>query len=69
MVVKNEEWKEHWEKYLETQQTVPWKEQTSENGPIKINLGEIDFYIPPLLGIDAESMNSIRKHNAKIGIF
>jgi hypothetical protein len=62
MVVKQDEWKENWENYLKTR-------EVGEKEPIQLNLRDIDFYIPPLLGIDAESMNSIRKHNAKIGIF
>lgn len=34
-----------------------------------INLGEIDFIIPPLLGATPESFKAIQKHNAKKGIF
>lgn len=69
--MKQEEWKQQWEKYLAEKHkgTVPWEEQGGDNGPIKINLGEIDFYIPPLLGVDAESMKAIAKHNAKHRIF
>lgn len=63
MALIDDTWKEHWEQYLKTH-NLSEKEES-----FKINLRDIDFYIPPLLGIDAESMNSIRKHNAKIGIF
>lgn len=62
-----DDWKANWESYLEANKDAPWN--TSSNGPIKLNLGEIDFYIPPLLGIDAESMRAIQKHNAKKRIF
>jgi hypothetical protein len=63
------DWKEHWESYLNNHQTVPWETQQGENGPIKINLGDIDFYISPLLGTTPESMKAIQKHNAKVTIF
>ena len=62
-MVVNTEWKTNWEEYLKLH-NLNEKEES-----FKINLGEIDFFIPPLLGINAESMNAIRKHNAKIGIF
>jgi hypothetical protein len=41
----------------------------SSNGPYLINLGEIDFLIPPLLGSDVKSFKSLKKENAKKGIF
>jgi hypothetical protein len=47
-----DDWKEHWNAYLREK----YGSEIPE-GPLKINLGEIKFYIPPLLGIDATSMN------------
>jgi hypothetical protein len=69
--MNNDDWKISWEKYLAEKHkgTVPWEEQSGENGPIKIDLGDIDFYIPPLLGTTPESMKAIQKHNAKHRIF
>ena len=64
-----DDWKVNWEAYLEKRKDAPWNKPQQVNGPIKINLGEIDFYIPPLLGVDAESMKAIQKHNAKKRIF
>lgn len=54
----------NWENYLKSKfgNNIP-------DGPIKIDLAEIDFVIPPLLGTTVESMKTISKHNAKIGIF
>jgi hypothetical protein len=58
------DWVEHWEAYLEKKfnGSIP-------DGAIQIDLGEIDFYIPPLLGTTADSYKAICKHNSKIGIF
>lgn len=60
----SDDWKIHWENYLRKKfgNAVP-------DEAFKINLGEIDFYIPPLLGNTAESMKAIQKHNAKNRIF
>lgn len=63
MALETDGWKERWLEYLESNNLM------ENEKSFKINLRDIDFYIPPLLGVDAESMNSIRKHNAKIGIF
>ena len=59
----NNEWKTLWKLYLQA--------KFGDNVPIKftINLGEIDFWIPPLLGVDRESFRAIQKHNAKKSIF
>lgn len=59
----NNDWKENFYKYLQR------KYGDTIQEPIKIDLGEIDFYLPPLLGIDSESMKAIQKHNQKINIF
>jgi hypothetical protein len=59
-----DDWKELWNAYLREK----YGSEIPE-GPLKINLGEIKFYIPPLLGIDATSMKAIAKHNAKHRIF
>jgi hypothetical protein len=64
-----DDWKVNWEAYLEKYKDAPCNPPTGINGPLKINLGEIDFYIPPLLGTTAESMKAIQKHNAKKRIF
>ena len=52
-----------WQNYL--------KSKFGDNVPEKfvINLGEIDFCIPPLLGVDTDSFKAIQKHNAKTAIF
>lgn len=59
-----EDWKENWERYLRKKfgDTVP-------DGKLAVDLGEIDFRIPPLLGATAESMRAIQKHNARQGVF
>ena len=59
-----EEYKVLLEKYLKEKYG-----DTSSNGPYLINLGEIDFLIPPLLGSDIDSFKSLKKENAKKGIF
>lgn len=59
----NDDWKIHFHNYL----TKKYGDDIKE--PIHIDLGEVDFYIPPLLGIDADSMKAIQKHNQKINIF
>ena len=55
---------DNWETYLKGKfgNNIP-------DGPLKIDLSEIDFIIPPLLGTTVESIKIINKHNAKIGIF
>lgn len=52
-----------WQNYL--------KSKFGDNVPERfvINLGEIDFPIPPLLGVDPESFKALQKHNAKKSIF
>lgn len=52
-----------WQNYLKT--------KYGDNIPEKItlNLGEIDFIIPPLLGATPESFKGLQRHNAKKGIF
>jgi hypothetical protein len=52
-----------WQNYL--------KEKFGDKVPetFIVNLGEIDFCIPPLLGINPESFKAIQKHNAKKSIF
>ena len=62
----SEDWKRHWEEYLAGRRKDDIKDEIE---PIEINLGEIDFYIPPLLGANVESMKAIAKHNAKQRIF
>jgi len=61
-----DDWKVDWEDYLKN-----YKDDPSEKIPnaFKIDLKNIDFYIPPLLGADADSMKAIAKHNAKKRIF
>jgi hypothetical protein len=57
------EWKENWENYL--------KRKFGDCIPTKfvLQLGEIDFYLPPLLGTTPDSAKQIEKHNSKIGVF
>lgn len=52
-----------WQNYL--------KSKFGDNLPERfvINLGEIDFPIPPLLGVNSDSFKAIQKHNAKNSIF
>jgi hypothetical protein len=52
-----------WQNYL--------KSKYGENIPnrIVLDLGEIDFIIPPLLGVNPDSFKGLQKHNAKKGIF
>jgi len=56
-------YKQQWKDYL--------KNKFGDNIPeqFTVNLGEIDFYLPPLHGINADSFNAIKKHNAKNNIF
>jgi hypothetical protein len=59
-----DDWKTNWEAYLNSSKIEP-----THNGSIKIDLKDIDFYIPPLLGITPEDFKAIQKHNAKKRIF
>ncbi len=52
-----------WENYLQT------KFGDSRPDRFVVNLGELDFLIPPLLGVDGASFNGIKKHNSKKGVF
>jgi hypothetical protein len=60
----DDSWKEHWECYLTTK-------FDGKNPPKSfiLDLGDLDFCIPPLLVVNRESFNAIKKHNAKKGIF
>jgi hypothetical protein len=58
------DWKVHWEKYL----TKKYGDKIPE-GKFLLNIGEIDFYISPLLGTTSESFRAIQKHNEKHRIF
>ena len=60
----DDSWKEKWECYLITR--FEGKEPPTS---FIINLGDLNFPIPPLLGIDRDSFNAIKKHNLKKGIF
>jgi hypothetical protein len=59
-----DDWKLNWEAYLK-------RKYPLDNIPkvIILDISEIDFYIPPLLGINTNSFKAIQKHNAKISIF
>jgi hypothetical protein len=59
-----DDWKTNWNAYLKKKygEEIP-------HGPIEIDLGEIDFYIPPLLAYDTKGFRTIQKHNAKKRIF
>ena len=59
---------ESWQILLENYLKEKYKD-TSSPGPYKIDLGEIDFIIPPILGADPKSFKTLQKHNAKKGIF
>ena len=52
-----------WENYLQ--------DKFGNNRPDRfvIDLGELDFLIPPLQGVDGASFNAIKKHNSKKGVF
>ena len=62
--MNDDDWKDDWNAYLREKfgSEIP-------EGPLKVNLGDIKFFIPPLLGIDSVSMKAIKKHNAKYRIF
>jgi hypothetical protein len=62
----SEDWKQYWENYLKNYEDVPGEKTPTA---FKIDLKDIDFYIPPLLGADVDSMKAIAKHNAKHRIF
>ncbi len=36
---------------------------------VQIDLSEVNFYIPPLLGVTVEAFKAIQRHNERIGIF
>jgi len=56
-------WKENWDRFL--------KNKFGSEIPERfvVNLKEIDFYLPPLLGTTPDSSREIQKHNLKIAIF
>jgi hypothetical protein len=58
-----EDWEIYWKAYL--------LQKFGNNIPISftLDLGEIDFWIPPLLGKNSESFKAIQKHNAKHRVF
>jgi hypothetical protein len=60
-----EAWKENWNEFLKSHPEIVF----IDGKPSKIDLADIDFWIPPLLGANADSMKAIEKHNSKLGIF
>lgn len=60
----DDSWKEKWECYLITK--FEGKEPPTS---FILDLADITYPIPPLLGINRESFHAIQKHNAKKGIF
>jgi hypothetical protein len=65
-----EDWKSNWEAYLNSSRgtIVDWI-KPNVNGSIRIDLKDIDFYIPPLLATNSDDFKAIQKHNAKKRIF
>jgi len=57
------DWKLHWEEFL--------KKKFGDSIPssFTLDLGEIEFYIPPLLAKTSEGFKAIQKHNAKYRVF
>jgi hypothetical protein len=58
-----EDWEKNWKEYL--------AKKFGENIPVSftLDLGEINFWIPPLLGKDTPSFKAINNHNAKHRVF
>lgn len=61
-------WEDNWNKFLQEHKLEPVDPEIPD-GALHLNLADVDFYIPPLLGTTTESMKAIARHNAKIGIF
>jgi hypothetical protein len=54
-----------WENYLQSK----FGDKDKRPEKFVINLGDVDFLIPPLQGVDGVSFNAIKKHNSKKGVF
>ncbi len=54
-----------WENYLQSK----FGDKDKRPDRFVINLGEIDFLISPLQGVDGSSFQAIKKHNSKKVVF
>ena len=62
-MIDNQVFQEHWKNYLQNKfgNDIPDK--------FVINLGEIDFQIPPVMATTSIGFKILVKHNARIGVF